>query len=53
MCCLKCKKQGDGEFDIARNSKIWGCYKISIQNISHAGTYNWCYIRGQVQFKCA
>lgn len=37
MCCLKCKKQGDGEFDIARNSKIWGCYKVSIQNIGHAG----------------
>lgn len=44
MCCLKCKKQGDGEFDIVRNSEIWGCYKISIQNIGHAGTYNWCYI---------
>lgn len=38
MCCLKCKKQGDGEFDIARNYGIWGCYKISIQNVGHAGT---------------
>lgn len=31
MCCLKCKKQGDGEFDDS-------CYKISIQNVGHAGT---------------